>query len=141
RRGKRWLGIKGALRVKRLKASSLRWGCNRLGQSAATATFDPIAMSPHSIVRATPAKRAAKRWGITNELRIARPTSKMSHAHGGHDSCRLGLRNLVCASHLRGDSTRHDRRGRWLWRLVRLSRLEWSNSKHGLGILGAALGC
>ena len=43
----------------------------------------------------------------------------MSHDHGGHGSCERKLSDPFWAFHLGFESTRHDRRGRWLWRLVR----------------------
>src|SRR5687768_11967649 len=51
------------------------------------------------------------------------PTSKMSHGHSGHDSCLIRKLSLLLQFEREYNSTRHDRCGRWLWRLVELFRL------------------
>ena len=47
------------------------------------------------------------------------PTSKMSHDHSGHDSCLKSVFGSILHLGETYDSTRRDRCGRWLWRLVR----------------------
>jgi hypothetical protein len=49
----------------------------------------------------------------------AGPTSKMSHGPLGRDSCNMTIRSLEYHVRDMYESTRRDRAGRWLWRLVR----------------------
>ena len=91
-RGRRWLRLKGEIRVNRVNASSLLRDCN-VEHLETLKPMSRCASAPalDSWISRRYSQRAAKKWGTSSERRIARPTSKMSHAHGRHDSCSLRL--------------------------------------------------